>query len=219
MVAPRKCEIDPTKLRPLGTPSAIRRIAAKVILHVFRTRLAKHLLPFNFAFGGNGGMDMIISTMRICVDKYIAQLEANGQLTSRVLLSLDIKNMFNAISRQKLREIVAIDFSELEPFVNMLYTEEGQTMVKLEDGTWGTILVKEGFSQGCPLTPVFTGIVLNHVLRKLNKMILERAHQRQKTTATTLALGSDDGMGSIPLKMGYMDDVNALVSIHDAAFL
>ena len=49
-------------------------------------------------------------------------------------------------------------------------------------------------------------------------MMLERAYQRQKTTATTLALGSDDGMGSIPIVMGYMDDVNALVSIHDAAF-
>ena len=72
MVALRKCKIDSTKLRPLGIPSAIRRIAAKVILHVFRTRFAKHLLPFNFAFGVNGGMDLMISTMRIGIDKYIA---------------------------------------------------------------------------------------------------------------------------------------------------
>ena len=37
-------------------------------------------------------------------------------------------------------------------------------------------------------------------------------------TVTTLALGSDDDMGSIPIVMGYMDDVNALVSVHDATF-
>ena len=85
--------------------------------------------------------------------------------------------MFNAISKQKLRELVAMDFPELEPFVNMLYEEEGQTMVKLEDGAWEIMIAKEGFSQGCPLSPVFAGIVLNHVLRKLNKMMLERAYQ------------------------------------------
>ena len=104
MVALRKSETNPTKLRPLGIPSAIRRVAAKAILHMFRTRFAQHLLPFNFAFGVNGGMDLIISTMRIGIDRYIAQPEASGQLPSRVLLSLDIKNMFDAISRQKLRD-------------------------------------------------------------------------------------------------------------------
>lgn len=77
---------------------------------------------------------MIISTTRISIDKYIAQSEASEQLPSRVLLSLDIKNMFNAISRQKFRKIVATDFPELESSVNMLYEFEGQTMFKLEDG-------------------------------------------------------------------------------------
>ena len=73
MVALRKSETDPTKLRPLGIPSALRRIAAKTIVHLFRTSFAKHLLPFNYAFGENGGMDFIISTVRLGVDKYITQ--------------------------------------------------------------------------------------------------------------------------------------------------
>ena len=135
MVALQECKVDPTKLRPLGIPSAIRTVATKVILHIFRISFAKHLLSFNFTFGVNGGTDLVISTMIIGINKYIAQLETEGRLLSRVLLSLDIKNMFNAISRQKFREIVAGDFLELEPFTNMLYESEGQTMVKLEDRT------------------------------------------------------------------------------------
>ena len=75
MVALRKSEPDPTKLRPLGIPSAARRIAAKATLHLFRTNFAKYLLPFNYAFDINGGIDFIISTMRLGVDEYITQRE------------------------------------------------------------------------------------------------------------------------------------------------
>ena len=63
-----------------------------------------------------------------------------------MLLSIDIKNMFNSISRQKLRHIIAADFPNLLPFVDMLYATKGQTMVKLEDGSWKDIDVFEGFS-------------------------------------------------------------------------
>ena len=136
LVALRKCEVDSTRLRPLNNPSALRRIATKVILHLYRTRFAKHLLPFNYAFGVNGGMDFIISTVRLGVEKYITKRQEDGLLPTRVLLSIDIKNMFNSISRQKLRHIIAEDFSDLLPCVNMLYATKGQTMVKLEDGSW-----------------------------------------------------------------------------------
>ena len=53
--------------------------------------------------------------------------------------------MFNLISRQKLRHIIAEDFPDLLPFVDMLYATKGQTMVKLEDGSWEAIDVVEGF--------------------------------------------------------------------------
>ena len=65
LVALQKCEVDPTWLRPLGIPSALRQIAAKVILHLFRTRFAKRLLPFNYGFGMNGGMDFSISMVHL----------------------------------------------------------------------------------------------------------------------------------------------------------
>ena len=49
MVAFHKDITDKTKLRPLGIPSAIRRITAVAILHKFKGDFATHLLPFNYA--------------------------------------------------------------------------------------------------------------------------------------------------------------------------
>ena len=54
-------------------------------------------------------------------------------------------------------------------------------------------------------------------MTKLDKMMLERTYMQQKPTATTLTLKSDDGKGIIPIVMGYMDNINALVSVHDAS--
>ena len=48
--------------------------------------------------------------------------------------------------------------------------------------------------------------------------MLERACQRHKRSLGPPSLDSDDRKGSIPIVIGYMDDVNALVSIHDATF-
>ena len=46
----------------------------------------------------------------------------------------------------------------------MLYEEDGETYVRMGDGSWAVIDVTEGFSQGCPLSPVFAALVLNTIL-------------------------------------------------------
>jgi hypothetical protein len=63
---------------------------------------------------------MVIRTMQLGVEKYISDRESSGRLPSRALVSLDIVNMFNAISRERLREIIAADFPSLEGFADML---------------------------------------------------------------------------------------------------
>ena len=90
-------------------------------------------------------------------------------------------------------------------------------MIKLEDGSWKAIDVIEGFSQGCRLSPIFAGVVRNHILRKLNKLMLERAHERHRQYLE-LGLSSDNGQGFIPIVMGYMDDIDAIVHIEDTYF-
>eukprot|EP00956_Cyclotella_meneghiniana_P041000 scaffold211404_cov36-Cyclotella_meneghiniana.AAC.3 len=147
--------------------------------------------------------------MQLGVDKFITEPEEKKHLPTRALVSLDIVNMFNAVSREELREIIARDFPTLEGFADMLYEENGETYVRMGDGSWAVIDVEEGFSQGCPLSPVFAALVLNSILTKLQPQLEARAKARA-------AAGDkgDDGHGGVGLVMAYVDDVNALLH-HD----
>ena len=143
----KRRELPPKKLRPLGIPSAIRQITAGAILYTYRSGFADYLLPFNFAFRVQGGIDVVTSTIRLAVEKYMTDKEARDELPRRMMvsLSLDIRNMFNAVSREKLREILSKDFPELEPLADCLYEEFGHTCMKKRDGTWEYIPVRERF--------------------------------------------------------------------------
>ena len=213
LVALEKDPDDKTKLRPLGVPSAIRRIAAIIVIKQYSATFAEHILPFNYAIGISGGCDVIVKTLQLAVDKYIIDKENNNELPSRCLVSLDIRNMFNAISRERLREVIAEKFPSLEPFADLIYDGAGETFVKLEDGSWTVIPVVEGFSQGCPASPVFAAIVLNEILTVLQSELNNIAAQR-------LANGDkgDDGLGSLGLILAYVDDVNSLLHHDDVGY-
>jgi hypothetical protein len=100
LVALEKDPNDKTKLRPLGVSSAIRRIASIVALREYTPVIVEHLLPHNYAIGVNGGVDVVIKSIQLAVDKYIIEPEQNDSFPSRALVSLDITNMFSAISRE-----------------------------------------------------------------------------------------------------------------------
>ena len=210
-VALHKDPTDKSKLRPLGVPSAIRRIVGIAAVFCFKSRFAEYLLPHNVAIGVNGGIDIATSTFRLGVEKYISGPEKEGHLPSRVLVSLDIVNMFNSISREKLLQIMARDFPELFPLAHMLYSEVGYTLLRRGDGTWETLAMEEGFSQGCPLSPIFAAIVLNNILRKVHRDLSNRAASRVRDGRSL-----DDGCGGMPIIMSYVDDTNALVPLEDA---
>ena len=140
--------------------AAIRQIAASIVLGRYKSAFAKLLLPVNFAVGVSGGIEIVTNTIRLGVEKYITNCEARGEIPTRALVSLDIRNMFNAVSREQLRHIIAEEFPELESFADLLYGDFGATCVKSDDGNWFQITVEEGFAQGCPMSPVFAALVL-----------------------------------------------------------
>jgi hypothetical protein len=213
LVALEKEPDDKTKLRPLGVPSAIRRIAGILILNEYAPTFADYLLPYNYAIGVNGGIDLIIKTIQLATDKYIIDPENNGELPTRALVSLDIKNMFNAVSRERLREIISEKFPTLEAYADLIYDGAGETFVRLENGEWTVIPVTEGFSQGCPASPVFAALVLHDILSKIQPELQARAEQRKANGDP-----GDDKFGSIGFSIGYVDDVNAMLHHLDVDF-
>ena len=63
-----KDEIDPTKLRPIGVPTAIRRNITNHIARTFRRKFARHSLPYNFAVGIDNGMDFVLKASQLAVE-------------------------------------------------------------------------------------------------------------------------------------------------------
>ena len=70
--------------------------------------------------------------------------------------------------------------------------------------------MQEGFSQGCPASPLFAALVLNYILHKINNDLIRLATTRKLNDE-----GLDNIYGGIPLILAYVDDVNALVPTRD----
>ena len=77
----------------------------------------------------------------------------------------------------------------------------------------GLLSVTEGFSQGCPASPVFAAIVLNDIFCKIYPELKLRAEQRKANGD----LG-DDGLGTLALILAYIDDVNSMLHHEDVDF-
>ena len=63
--------MDTTKLRPLGIPTAIRRLIASHVAHTPRDKFAPPLLPFNYAIGIPNGSDFVVKAMELSIKKFI----------------------------------------------------------------------------------------------------------------------------------------------------
>ena len=77
-----------------------------------------------------------------------------------------------------------------------------------KDGSRELIPLDEGFSRGCPASPVFAALVLECILSNVKRDIGQDAALR----ANAGDLG-DDGIGGIPIILPYIDDINALVPL------
>ncbi|KAL7523745.1 hypothetical protein ACHAXR_000310, partial [Thalassiosira sp. AJA248-18] len=164
------------------------------------------LLPFNFAVGIDSGMDFIVKSSQLAVEKYITTPQNKGRAPSRVFISLDLVNMFNELSRDTVFDIITSKYPELLPLVRMLYAEPGTVFFRMADGTWNKQMMEEGANQGCPLSATLAALVLNEILLPLDDKLKERAKQRRLNGNMM-----DDGCGGETHPMGYIDDCGSAV--------
>ena len=208
-----KDETDNKKLRPIGIPTAMRRLMATHIANHWKDKFALHLLPYNFAVGVPNGMDFIIKSMQLSIERFIEQPEEKDTLPSRAAIFVDLTNMFNSVSRAELFDIIATDFPELYHLTKLFYAEHGSVHCKWNNTSWKQLEMEDGVNQGCPLSPIFATLVLHRVLQPLAKALEQRAHDRLIN-----GIAGDDGFGSLAHLFAYMDDISSTVAHEDIEF-
>lgn len=108
------------------------------------------------------------------------------------------------------RTWVHADFPHIAAFIDLLllYEEEESSRVKLVDGTWAHIPVREGFSRGCTFSPIMTVVVLNHIPTKVEAR-LDASRSRRRIS------GLEDNLGGDALIPYYADDANFRMFLED----
>ena len=148
---------DPTKLRPLGIPTAIRRIIATHVARTLKQKFAYHLFPYNFAVGIEDGANFVVKAMQLGVEKYIDMPQQNDCLPTHAAVFFDLINQFNLVSRQEFFDVIRQHFPEILPLTTLFYGTEMTVHHKWNDGSWRHLQMKDegGSLPGMPpLTPV-----------------------------------------------------------------
>lgn len=209
-LALHKDTLDPLKLRPIGIGTAFRRIIGSIIMAHHNESFAAHLLPAGqLGVGISGGINVIAHLTQLLVSRHVA----DPSRCTRVLIALDIVNMFNACSRETCRSSILKHFPRLIPFFDLLYSEDNMCWYLDHQGCWNAFLQTEGFAQGCPLSPLFASLVLDEVLRPLQDELAQRARSRKRS-----GLFGDDDYGSLSATLAYFDDSSAVVPYDDTFF-
>jgi hypothetical protein len=62
---------DHSKLRPFGTPTAIRKLIATHVARSLKSKFASHLLPYDYAVGIPDRTSLVIKAMQLAIKKFI----------------------------------------------------------------------------------------------------------------------------------------------------
>ena len=100
------------------------------------------------------------------IDKYITrtQEETKTNPPTRCLVSLDIQNMFNEISRERALDNINTHFPQLSQIAKTLLSEPTTCHYMEPNGEWSHFQQEEGLPQGCPFSPVFAALGLYTII-------------------------------------------------------
>ena len=166
--------------------------------------LLKALMPFHFAVGVYKGTEFVIKLVQLGIDKFIWQHEPNHNegIPKGVYVFVNLKIMFNSISHQKLLDVIREDSQELLSLAILLYGTPMACHYHWDNGSWPIIKILKGANQGCLLSVIFASLVLNRILRPLNKVL-----QRWAATHLNRDDSGDDNFWSIIHIFAWIDNV------------
>ncbi len=126
--------------------------------------------------------------MQLANKKYIDNSQQSGRLPTRAAIFFNLMNQFNRVSREEFKNVIATSFPELLPLATLFYDQPNTFHYKWNDGSWRCLLMEEGTSQGCPLSPLFALFVVAQLLEPIDGLLRECAAARLTTGDT----GNDD---------------------------
>ena len=80
-------------------------------------------------------MNFVVKVLHLAIEKYTTKKhKKRGGAPSRCYISLDLRNMFNEMSRDAIFEIVSSKFPFLLPLDTLLYAKPGTIFFCMTDG-------------------------------------------------------------------------------------
>jgi hypothetical protein len=156
----------------------------------------------------------VVKAMQLAIEKYIDNPQQSGCLPTRAAIFVDLTNQFNSVSWEESKNVIATSFPELLPLVTLFYDQPNTVHYKWNYGSWRCLLMEEGTSQGCPLSPLFASFVVARLIKLIDGLLCECA-------ATCLTIGDtgNDGQGGISHLLSFVDDISSCVYLPDFQFL
>ena len=136
-------------------------------MSIFHNQIVQYLLPDGqFGIAVPGGTDFVIHLTQSLSNQFLS----NPSNSTRVILLLDLVNMFNKVSRLACHDVLSTTTS-LAPIIcyfDLLYSLNNTCWIRTPTHQWTHIIQAEGFAQGNPLGPLFSAL---HSPYSLNKLI------------------------------------------------
>jgi hypothetical protein len=153
--------------------------------------------------------------MQLSIKKYIDNPQQTNCLPTSAYIFFDLTNQFNSVARDEFKNVIATSFPDLLPsLVTLFYDQPNTGHYKWNDRSWRRILMEEGTSQGCLLSPLFASFVVARLLKPIDGLLCERAVARLANGDT-----GDDGQGGISHLLSFVDDISSCIYLPEFQFL
>ena len=148
------------KLRPIAVGEIFLRIISRLFLA--KGREQGDLLPLQLGVGTLGGCEPIIHGLQHYVTTHRGK--------DMMLVSLDISNAFNTLSRQKIAEGLLLSNPRLYNAVKWIYDTPSPLVLK-QGGDAAVLFSDRGVRQGCVLAPFLYSVGSRAALQKIDTIV------------------------------------------------